>query len=213
MKFNELFPLVVEEPVFETGLLLAGDRDSVDVRRQLTRWQQAGKLYQLRRGLYSLAPPYQKINPHPFLVANRLVHGSYVSLQSALSYYSLIPEGVPVVTSVSAGRPGRWKTPFGAFAFRHIQPAMVNDYRMVEVAEGQMAYIASPEKALLDLLYLEAGSDAPAYLAELRLQNPARLDMEKLATLVEKAGKPKLQRALAELQALAEDEMEGYRRL
>lgn len=62
-----------DEPVFEAGLLLAGDVDPSDVRRQLSRWVNAGRLYQLRRGLYALAPPFQKIRPHPFLVANRLV--------------------------------------------------------------------------------------------------------------------------------------------
>ena len=50
--------IVGEEPVFRTGLLLAGDVDSVHVRRQLGRWVKAGKVYQLRRGLYALAPPY-----------------------------------------------------------------------------------------------------------------------------------------------------------
>ena len=71
MKFEQLIEIAGEEPVFETGLLLAGDVDSADVQRQLSRWVQAGRLYQLRRGLYALAPPYQKVRPHPFLVANR----------------------------------------------------------------------------------------------------------------------------------------------
>ncbi|NJL27260.1 MAG: type IV toxin-antitoxin system AbiEi family antitoxin domain-containing protein, partial [Thermoanaerobaculia bacterium] len=38
-------------------------------RRQISRWVEAGRLYQLRRGLYALAPPFQKTKPHPFLVA------------------------------------------------------------------------------------------------------------------------------------------------
>lgn len=49
--------IVGEEPVFHTGLLLAGDVDHVHVRRQLGRWVKAGKIYQRRRGLYALAPP------------------------------------------------------------------------------------------------------------------------------------------------------------
>ena len=73
MRFEDLLGVVGDEPVFEPGLLLAGDVDSADVRRQLSRWTRAGRLYQLRRGLYALAPPYQKVRPHPFLVANRMV--------------------------------------------------------------------------------------------------------------------------------------------
>ena len=115
MKFSELIKIVGDEPVFETGLLLTGEVDPANVRRQLSRWTNSVKLYQLRRGLYALAPPFQKIKPHPFLIANRMVRGSYVSCQSALAYYGLIPEYVPTVTSVTTGRPARWQTPFGFF--------------------------------------------------------------------------------------------------
>src|SRR5215213_3206383 len=129
MRFEDLLEAVMEEPIFETGLLLAGDVDPDDVRRQLSRWVKAGRLYQLRRGLYALAPPFQKVHPHPFLVANRLVPGSYVSLQSALGYYSLIPESVPVSTSVTVGRPARWDTPLGTYDFRHIRTELLTGYR------------------------------------------------------------------------------------
>jgi hypothetical protein len=67
MEFEQLLEIVGNEPVFETSLLLAGDVDPADVRRQLSRWTKAGRLYQLRRGLYALAPPFQKVKPHPFL--------------------------------------------------------------------------------------------------------------------------------------------------
>jgi len=49
---------------------------------------------------------YYKVKPHPFVVANRMVRGSYVSCQSALAHYGLIPEHVPVVTSITTARPG-----------------------------------------------------------------------------------------------------------
>ena len=94
MKFGDLLDIVGAEPVFETGLLLVGNVDPADVRRQLSRWTQTGKLYQLRRGLYALAPPFQKVKPHPFVIANRLVRSSYVSCQSALAYYHLIQAAI-----------------------------------------------------------------------------------------------------------------------
>ena len=59
MEFRHLLQVVGDEPAFETGLLLAGDVAPADVRRQLSRWVKAGRLYQLRRGLYALAPPFQ----------------------------------------------------------------------------------------------------------------------------------------------------------
>lgn len=208
MHFKELLETVSEEPVFEAGLLLAGEVDPGNVQRQLSRWSDAGRLYQLRRGLYSLAPPYRKVHPHPFLVANHLVRGSYVSLQSALSFYGLIPEGVPVTTSVTTGRPGRWDTPLGIYDFRHIQPGFLTGYRRIPVAKDQEAFVATPEKALFDLIYLEPGADAPEYLGELRLQHLDRIDPEALLRLAE--GRPKLRRAAEWVLRYAETEALEY---
>ncbi len=206
MEFSELLRVVRDEPVFESGLLLAGEVNPADVRRQLSRWKNAGKVTQLRRGLYALAPPYQKVVPHPFLVANRLVRGSYVSLQSALAYYGLIPEYVPVTLSVTTGRPGSWATQLGVFAFRHIQTSFFTGYRRLDLGAGQAAYIAMPEKALLDLVYLQAGAAAPEYLQELRLQNLALLDLDALQELAREFGKPRLLRAAAWIGEQAERE-------
>lgn len=213
MVFGELLEAVGDEPVFETGLLLAGDVDPLAVRRQLSRWTGAGRLYQLRRGLYAVAPPFQKVRPHPFLVANRLVLGSYVSLQSALAHYGLIPESVPVTISITSDRPGRWETPLGAYEFRHIQGELLTGYRWIEVAEGQLAYVASPEKALLDLIYLEPEADSVRYLEELRLQHLEILDMSELRRLAGLSGKPKLKRAADRIARLAEQEGEEYETL
>jgi len=55
MEFARLLEIVADEPVFESGLLLAGGVNPGDVRKQLSRWTKAGQLYQLRRGLYALA--------------------------------------------------------------------------------------------------------------------------------------------------------------
>lgn len=213
MKFEDLLAIVSDEPVFEPGLLLAGDTASSDIQRQISRWTEAGRLYQLRRGLYTLAPPFQKIRPHPFLVANRIVRGSYVSLQSALAHYGLIPEYVPVTTSVTTGRPGAWDTPLGRYQFRHLQPDLLTGYRRTLLGEGQEAFVATPEKALLDLIYLEPGAETPEYLQELRLQHMDRLDLGELRRQAEGMGKPKVRRAAERIVRLAETEAEEYETL
>ena len=208
MEFTELLQIVQDEPVFETGLLLSGDVHPGEIYRQLSRWRQTGKIYQLRRGLYCLAPPFQKVTPHPFLVANRLLPRSYVSLQSALAFYGMIPEYVPVTTSVTTGRPSHWVTPLGPFDFRHIQVDFFDGYRFMDLGENQRTFIATPEKALLDLVYLEPGGDEPDYLAELRLNNLGRLDWQLLERLARKLEKPKLMRAVAVIRELAKEEAE-----
>ena len=213
MKFQELLQIVGDEPVFETGLLLAGDVGTRDVRRQLSRWTEAGRLHQLRRGLYALASPFQKVKPHPFLIANQLVSPSYVSCQSALAHYGLIPEYVPVITSVTTGRPDRFDTPLGSYLYRHIRPDFLRGYRLVDLGGRQQAFVANPAKALLDLLYLQPGSDSPDYLTELRLQNLDRLDLNELQRAAEESGSPKLQRAAAFVTDLARVEMQEYEML
>lgn len=213
MDFATLNDWVGAEPLFETGLLLAGKTDPLLARKQLSRWVSGGKVIQLRRGLYMLAPPYQKVRPHPFLVANRIHAPSYVSLQSALSYYDLIPEHVPLTTSVTTARPARFQTPAGGFEFRHVQRSWFHGFRRVDLGGGQAAFIALPEKALLDLIYLIPGGDSPAYLRGLRLQNLESLDMPRLQKLAADSGQPKLERALAAVRTIRDEEKSAFEAL
>jgi predicted transcriptional regulator of viral defense system len=195
MEFDSLLKLVGDEPIFNSSILLAGNVDPNLIRIQLSRWVKAGKIYQLRRGIYSVSPPFQKKQPHPFLIANHLQKASYVSLQSALSFYGLIPEVVNTTTSVSTGRPEQLETPLGTYEFRHIKTELLFGYQMIELGEHS-ALVATPEKALLDLIYLQPGSDSAAYLKELRLQNTEKLDKDLLRKKSEKFNTPKLQNAV-----------------
>jgi hypothetical protein len=210
MDFAELLAIVDDEPVFESGLLLACDGNPNNIRRQLSRWVRAGRIYQLRRGVYSLAPPYQKVKPHPFVVANRMVPASYVSCQSALAHYNLIPEYVPLVISVTTVRPARWTTPLGTYVYRHLRPGLFSGYRQLSFGPAQAALVAGPEKALLDLMYLVPQSDRPAYLGELRLQNLFELHLEELHRLAALFDLPKIYRAVGVIERLAIDEREEF---
>ena len=206
MKFEALLGLVADEPVFPSALLLAGEVSTAQVRLQLSRWVKSGRLLQLRRGLYSLAPMWRKVEPHPFLVANRLQPGSFVSLQSALAFHGVIPEHVPVVTSVGPGRPETVHNPLGAFQFKHLTGTLFFGYSRMEVATRQLAFVASPEKALLDLIHLTPGADSENYLRELRLQNPEAMDLSTLDELARRSGKAKLLRAARLVKHLLEAE-------
>jgi predicted transcriptional regulator of viral defense system len=195
MKWQALLALVADEALFSSALLLAGDVSAAQVRLQLSRWVKTGRLLQLRRGLYALAPTWRKLEPHPFLIANQLQRGSYVSLQSALAFYGVIPEHVPTVTSVGPGRPETVRTPLGAFQFNHLAQTLLFGYSRLEIAPQQFAFVASPEKALLDLVHLTPSADSAEYLQELRLQNPAAISLATLDGLAQRSRKPKLTRA------------------
>ena len=204
MKFHEAVDIVSDEPLFETGLLLAGDVDPADIRRQLSRWNRSGRIHQLRRGLYVLAPPWRKQHPHPFLVANRLAPGSYVSGLSALAFAGAIPEYVAETTSVTAGRPGLRTTPLGRFSFRHLKGALMFGYRRVALGNAQSAFVAEPEKAILDIVHLHPGGDHRSYVEELRLDLHA-LRLGRLEAFAAIAATPKLARAARVLRDMACD--------
>jgi predicted transcriptional regulator of viral defense system len=210
MKFEELLALVGNQPLFETGLLLAGDVDPKDVRRQLSRWVRSGRIQKLRRGLYTLAPPYQSVVPHPFLLANALVPGSYVSLQSALAFYGFIPEYTPQTMSITTGRTSSWKE---RFQFQHLAHHLFFGYQLVDLSEGQQAFVATPEKALLDLTHLTPNSDSMNYLVELRLQNIDRFNLSRLHEFVKQSRKPKWRRVASQIETLALHEEGEYRQL
>jgi len=206
MKFEELVSSVGELPLFRGSLLLAGDRDPADVRRQLSRWEAAGRIVQLRRDVYVLAEPWRRVKPHPFYVANELHRPSYVSLQSALSFHGMIPEAVAVTTSVTLARPITLDTPLGGFSFRHVRDTAFFGYRRETVMHGQATLVAEPEKALLDLVYLTPGGDDPAYIEALRLEGLRDVAEQDLLACAERWGKPKLHRAVDAILELRERE-------
>jgi predicted transcriptional regulator of viral defense system len=207
MKWEELLSHVASEPVFRTGFLAGSGGESLPaLRLQLSRWVRAGKLIQLTKGLYMLAGPYRKLTPHPFVLANAMKNASYVSLQSALAYFGMIPEHVPTVTSVTTQRPARVETPLGRFLFRHVKKDWFRGYTHMDLGFGQKAFIATPEKALLDLVYLTPGADNSEFLVELRLHNLAVLDRGALIKLARTSNSPKLRRAVGLLERIIEEE-------
>lgn len=88
-----------------------------------------------------------------FLIANRLYTPSYVSFESALSYYELIPEGVYSITSACGKKTSSFHTPIAEFTYKKIKSEFLFGYNLQK--KGDQAYkIAAIEKAVLDYLYL-----------------------------------------------------------
>ena len=107
---------------------------------------------------------------------------------------------------MTTSRPGTWTNEFGRFRYRHIDTCYFfgMDYRLV--VPGQSAFVASPEKALLDLVYFRKQGDSDEFLVSLRLQNLEQLDRKRLLALAARFGKPKLLRAANRIVELAEQE-------
>lgn len=210
MYFDEFAKQTRPLGVFDTSLVLPFYASPQQAQRQLSDWVRAGKLMQLRRGVYAFPPPYDGEQPVRYVVANRLVRPSYVSLQSALAHYGLIPEHVASVTSVTTARPNTLSNQFGRFLYRHIKTALFCGFRYERISRTQSAFVATPEKALLDLIYLTPNGDDEIYISELRLQNLDGLNGDRLRQLVEEAELPKLSRALPHLLNTIQEEAEAY---
>ena len=210
MKFTKLLDILGDEPLFESSLLLSGDVDPVDLGRQLSRWVKSGRIIQLRRGLYTFSSPYQKVKPHLFYTANHMVLGSYVSCHSALAHYGLIPEAVPLTTSVCTGRPFFKSTPQGDYRFHHISDKLFFSYVSKEIVEHQCVFIATPEKAMLDLVHLIPGSERLKYLNQLRLQNLDKISPDRLMEISKVIGSPKIRRAAKNIRKLILQEESKY---
>ena len=195
MKWGNLLAEVGQEPVFRAGFLAASCKSMPEMRLQLSRWVKAGKLIQLRKGLYTLTQPYSKVVAHPFVIANAMKQASYVSLQSALAFYGMIPEHVPAVMNITAQRPEQVNTTLGRFCFRHVKKNWFFGYRQTDLGQGQRAFVAVPEKALLDLVYLTPDSADRDFLLELRLQNLEQLKTQVILDMANASGSRKLTRA------------------
>jgi len=199
MKWHEFLSLTQKLPLIERAHLLAGQGGrNPKLAVQLARWVKSGKLVQLRRGVYLLEEAYRKVQPFEAYLAARLKHPSYISLEKALEYHQIIPEGVSWCTCITTARSAEFKTSCGDFRYRHIQTSLFWGYATTTQA-GQSGYLAHPEKALLDLFYFYSGEPSLDYIRELRLQNLDALNLGRLLEYAARFESPKLGRAASRL--------------
>lgn len=191
MKWGTFLERFGDCAVIEPAMVYAGEPNPDALQAQLSRWVNAGRLIKLARGKYVLAPPYRRVDLPLEHVANRLVYPSYVSMESALAWYDLIPEAVAVVTSVTTARPRVLENVLGTFRYRHIRRGLFWGFESV-ILHGQQCVIASPEKAVLDLFYFRSGVATAEEIQEMRFQNLDRLDEGRLLAFARRTGVNKL---------------------
>jgi predicted transcriptional regulator of viral defense system len=191
MNWDKFLKLTGELPVIDTESLYVGISDPTPIEVQISRWKKTDKIIQLKRGIYLLGEPYRKIEVYEPYIAAVLKKPSYISLEKALEYHNLIPEAVTVYTSVTTKREGRFVTPAGIFDYRHIKESIFWGYKSL-IVNKQTAFIASPEKALMDFFYLKRVKISLEFLEELRLQNIEKINMETLFEYAGRFRKPKM---------------------
>ncbi|MEW6171432.1 MAG: hypothetical protein AB1472_07765, partial [Candidatus Omnitrophota bacterium] len=144
------------------------------------RWVKKGWIYSLKRGLYELTYPKDFVVSDMY-IANKLYNPSYVSLETALSNYSIIPEVSMAVTSLTTKPTRKFKNKHGLFIYRAVKPTAFTGYYVEKHGDFNIL-IAEPEKALIDFLYFKAYRNNKINLKDERLDRDiiSRLSGKKL---------------------------------
>lgn len=137
-------------------------------RNNLTRWVKDGYLLRLKRDFYAF-PEFIINNDSIFYCANQLYAPSYISLHSALSFYGIIPESVIQVTSISSLKTMYLKNQVAEFSYKNVKKSLMFGFEPKKIDSERSILFATPEKALLDLLYLYPFYKTEKDLIELRL--------------------------------------------
>jgi len=131
------------------------------------RWQDCGEIVKIKNGLYQRTDFEMRGDLDRFLVAKNIYHPSYISLHSALRYYNIIPESVYQVTSLTTRKTKSFEFKNTTYTYRKLKEKLFFGFSPVEW-RGETFNMASPEKALLDLAYLEPRFSDPEWLEEMR---------------------------------------------
>lgn len=143
-------------------------------RKRLTEWQKKGYLQKVVREYYIFTEVTKDTNLW-WYVANRVFEPSYISLQSALNYYGFIPEAVFQVLSITTKRTRDLGASSVRFIYRNMKNSCYFGYTLIPLGEHYIR-LAEPEKALLDLLYLETSLEKEDDFEAWRFNRPVILE-------------------------------------
>ena len=147
-------PYFGKDTVHQLGGQLGLTNTTVDT--YISRFLKFKEIFKLRRELYISVDFYNKNKAeisYQFYLANILRKPSYVSSWTALQYYSLTTESIHGINSVTQKPTRTYDTKIGSFSYRSIQKELFSDFSSID---GKFNFfIASPAKALFDLLYFK----------------------------------------------------------
>jgi len=191
MKFLELKSELKDFTIFSLNEIRNIEPDFY--RPRLNEWQDKGYIKKVIRGYYIFSD--LKLSEEVlFKIANRIYLPSYISLESALSYYHLIPESVYGITSISTRKTYHFPTSIGEFIYRTLKPPLFFGYDLIKFQEKYLK-MASTEKALLDYFYLHPDIETEQDFESLRINKEMffeQMDEKKLMSFLGKFNQKKL---------------------
>jgi len=151
--------------------------------RKIVDLEEKGEIIRLKRGLYVVNPEISGLTLSTELIANHLCTPSFVSMYTALRYYGLIPEMVCVVQSITTRQKRSFTNSYGRFNYVHTDRKSFSVGVTQETDEGVYFLIATPERALCDLIAYTKGLNL-RYLVEVQkyLEEDIRFDMNFFVT-------------------------------
>lgn len=142
--------------------------------KNLGYWQEKKYVQKIRNAYYFLTGKKIDINTLYF-ISNHIYTPSYISLETALSHYGFIPEGVFKITAISTLKTQSFTTPIGIFSYQNLKPNLYFGYQLASFGDFNFK-IADPEKTILDYLYLHPDLKTEDHFYEMRFNT---LEMER----------------------------------
>jgi len=149
-------------------------------RRRLSEWQKKGYIKKIVKGYYL----FSEVNIDEGMlsaIANKIYKPSYISFETAMSHYRLIPESIYMITSASTRRTYLFETPVARFSYRTIKPALFFGYSILP-GGIKMAFM---EKAILDYFYINSSVRTEDDFSELRINREEILSQFKKERLTD----------------------------
>jgi len=179
---DQLTPLphFSKNSVYQLGLQLGLKGSTVNT--YISRFLKSRDIIQLKNGLYVSADFFEKNRndiSYSFYLANVIRKPSYISSWAALQYYNLITESVHSITSVTPKVTRDYQTKVGNFSYQSINKDYFSNFSLV--AGKFNFYIASPAKALFDLLYFRTNQFRGVSLERVNiLVEELRIDIDEM---------------------------------
>ncbi len=184
MDYKTFKDKVIGFPLIKARDVEKWETSKQSLRNQLRRWQNRQLIIKLKKGIYILNANDRRINPSRQFIANQLYAPSYVSLEYALGYYNLIPEGVFVVSSVTTKKTVEFSNGLGSFSYQHVKPYAFRGFKAVKDQNNLNFFIAEAEKAVTDFFYLNLSrfdaKDENIFEQSYRFQNTEILNLDKI---------------------------------